>query len=113
MRDNFDGIRLDETNDPEGWMGFHHAEFQLRGDPVAVDKQPPLNLENEEDTHETMVGLADRADRQPSSSWHLQCQSHADSKKGPLSQFLADCLIHQGQNDQQILMDLVKQLPYR
>ena len=143
MRDNFDCIGLDETDDPEGWMEFHHAEVQLRGDPTVVDEQPPLDAENEEESHETMdeaatsppdssdldvprhftlvndamphspasllVWLTERIDNRVLRGTYSQ--SHADSKKVPLSQFLRDCLIHQGQDDQRILMDLVKQLP--
>ena len=148
-RDNFDGIGLEETDASGGWMECHHAAYQLHGDPMVVDDQPSLDLENEEESHETMdetatsppdssdldvphhlrlatryplvnnemphspasllVWLTERIDNRVLRGTYSQSQ--ADAKKGPLSQFLGDCLIHQRQNDQQILMDLVKQLP--
>lgn len=148
-RVHFDGSGLDETNDPRGWMEFHQKALQQRGDPMVEDEQPPVDLENEEESYATMDGAATPS---PDSSdldvphhlqlatrypvWNIEMphspasllvwlteridnrvlrgtysQTRGDAKKGPLSQFLGDCLIHQGPNDQQILMDLVKQLP--
>ena len=117
--------------------------------PIVEEEQPPVDLENEEESYATMDGAATPS---PDSSdldvphhlqlatrypvWNIEMphspasllvwlteridnrvlrgtysQTRGDAKKGPLSQFLGDCLIHQGTNDQQILMDLVKQLP--
>ena len=57
-RDNFDGIGLEETDASGGWMECHHAAYQLRGDPMVGDDQPPLDLENEQESHETMDEIA-------------------------------------------------------
>eukprot|EP00435_Cladocopium_sp_Y103_P068454 s73_g31.t1 len=125
MRDQFGDVGLGETDDPEGWMEFHHGHGVPRGEPIVLEEPEPeesnrMMLEESEEatmdeagsdppTSETNVDptrvLSARVDRRIQRG--VYTSDGISGRKQALASLLMDCMVHQSPAEQGILLETV------